>query len=99
MLGLRVLFLVLHAPSDDDDQTLQQFWRATTAALPIVYQSWDMVVLTDSNSRVGSVPSDAVGDHHSDTENVKGEFFHDWLLHLSLYTCPKPSQVVIPAQV
>ena len=76
---LRVIFVVLHAPTEADDSVLQKFWSATSAAIPKQYRSWRLFVLADANSRVGSVCSNAVGDWHAETENLKGQYFHQWL--------------------
>eukprot|EP00435_Cladocopium_sp_Y103_P059504 s286_g21.t1 len=82
--GFKALLLVLHAPCVDDDITLEAFWRATTASIPSAYRSWRLLVLADSNSRLGSVQSDAVGPHQAEEENLKGSLFHQWLLGHSL---------------
>ena len=83
--GLRLVFLVLHAPVEADDATLGAFWRATTAAIPQKYRTWRLFVLADANSRLGSVCSDAVGGWQQADENIKGHHFHQWLLEHSLF--------------
>ena len=83
--GLRLLFLVVHAPCEESEDELQRFWDATTNAIPALYRSWTMVVMMDANSRVGSLSSAAIGPHQADEENIKGSFLHHWLLHHGLY--------------
>eukprot|EP00435_Cladocopium_sp_Y103_P029154 s3346_g7.t1 len=82
--GLRLLLLVLHAPPSEDETVLTKFWQATSMAIPSRYRSWPLFVLADANARLGSVPSAAVGDHHAAEENLKGEYFHRWLLENNL---------------
>ena len=83
--NLRLVFLVLHAPVEADDDTLRAFWKATTAAIPQKYRTWRLFVMADANSRLGSVCSDAVGDWQQVEENMKGHHFHQWLLEHSLF--------------
>eukprot|EP00435_Cladocopium_sp_Y103_P046616 s432_g13.t1 len=83
--GLRLLLLVLHAPDVEDELALQAFWNATTAAIPSRYRSWTLLVMADANSRLGEVVSDAVDSFQADPENVKGAYFHRWMLDHALY--------------
>ena len=83
--GCKIIFVVVHAPTDDDEEVLQAFWEATTDAIPVAYRHWKTIVLADANSRIGSVISSAVGSHHADEENVKGACFHGWLLNHNLF--------------
>ena len=83
--GCRILFVVAHAPTDEDEEILQAFWDATTDAIPVAYRQWKTIVLADANSRLGSVTSPAVGPHHADEENGKGACFHSWLLNHNLF--------------
>lgn len=83
--GLRLIFLVLHAPAEDNETTLASFWKHTTAAIPQKYLAWKIFVLADANSRLGSVCSDAVGDYQAVEENDKGNHFHQWLIERHLF--------------
>eukprot|EP00435_Cladocopium_sp_Y103_P069135 s738_g32.t1 len=83
--GLRMIFVVVHAPVVDEEEVLRKFWQATSHAIPAKYASWSLFLLADANSRLGSTLSQAVGAHHATDENVKGQCFHEWLLHHSLY--------------
>eukprot|EP00435_Cladocopium_sp_Y103_P009387 s2455_g2.t1 len=83
--GIRLIIMVLHAPSDDDEEVLQSFWDATSKALPSSYHTWATLVLVDANSRVGTVTSTAIQAHQADDENLKGAMFHAWLLHHDLF--------------
>eukprot|EP00435_Cladocopium_sp_Y103_P050001 s2481_g15.t1 len=82
--SVRMLIYVLHAPTDEDDLTLQAFWDAATNAIPAAYRTWNLIALADANSRVGSVVSSAIQDLHPDEENPKGAWFHSWLLRHQL---------------
>eukprot|EP00435_Cladocopium_sp_Y103_P018762 s1636_g4.t1 len=83
--SVRLLILVVHAPTDEDETILQTFWDATTAAIPTQYRTWNLIVLADANSRLGSIASSAVEALHSDEENLKGAWFHSWLLQHQLF--------------
>lgn len=83
--SIHIIFVVAHAPDDDDDDALQSFWDATTAAIPPAYRNWTTVALMDTNSRVGGIQSDAIGPHQADPENNKGTFLHSWLTQHDLF--------------
>ena len=83
--GCRLLFAVPHAPSDDNEESLQSFWAATTKAIPEAYRHWKIIVLTDANSRIGSHTSAAIGPHQAENENIKGNCFHGWLQEHGLF--------------
>ena len=82
---LCLLFVVLHAPCDDDDKVLRAWWQQTSSLIPSSYASWSWCVLIDANSRVGTIPSQAIGPEGAETENMRGSFFHDWLLQHNLW--------------
>ena len=77
---LSVLLMVLHAPCCDDEAEFQRWWSATSALIPCRYRSWTWIVLCDSNGRLGSVTSRAVGDFGAEPETLRGAVFHDWLV-------------------
>ena len=83
--GLRLIFLVLHAPVEDNDTTLTNFWKTTSSTIPQQYREWKTFVLIDANSRLGSVCSEAVGDYQATVENDKGSHFHQWLIERQLF--------------
>ena len=49
--GCRLIFVVVHAPNEEDESVLETFWEATTNAIPSTYRRWPTVVLADANSR------------------------------------------------
>ena len=81
---LAMLFIVLHAPCCDDEQEIQQWWSATSALFPGQYRAWTCAILCDSNGRLGSITSKAVGSFGAETETIRGAAFHDWLVTHSL---------------
>ena len=42
--GCRLLFVVVHAASNDKEDELELFWDATTAAVPTAYRRWNTIV-------------------------------------------------------
>ena len=78
--GLRLLCVVLHAPSSTDSEVLHEWWQHTSQVIPPAYRQWRTIYLIDSNSHVGSAPSPAIGDFGAAEENLPGEHFHRWLI-------------------
>ena len=77
---LSVLLIVLHAPCCDDESEIHRWWSATSSFIPGKFRSWTWIVLCDSNGRLGSVTSRAVGDFGAEAETSRGAIFHDWLI-------------------
>ena len=82
---LCLLLLVLHAPCDDDESVLHAWWKQTSSLIPSSFASWSWLVMTDANSRVGTVRSQAVGPEGAEHENLRGSLFHEWLLQHNLW--------------
>ena len=78
--------LVAHAPSDpkDSSSVVKDFWYQRQLEIDRLQASTPLIVLTDANSRLGSLVSPAVGGHDAETETVAGSLFHDFLLHNQL---------------
>ena len=82
---LSLFFVILHAPCNDDEREIAQWWNHTSALIPAGYKSWTWVVLCDANGRIGSIPSRAVGSFGAEDENMRGAVFHDWMAHHCLF--------------
>ena len=82
---LCLLLIVLHAPCDDDESVLRTWWKQTSSFIPSSFASWSWLVLTDANSRVGTVRSQAVGPEGAELENLRGSLFHEWLQQHNLW--------------
>lgn len=82
---LRLIFLVLHAPCNDNAQDIQNWWNRTSQLLPSGLSSWDWVVLCDANSRVGSITSASVGSFGAEVESMRGGLFHEWLIQHNVF--------------
>lgn len=82
---LCLLFLVLHAPCDDAESVLSDWWKQTSSLIPSSFGSWTWCVLADANSRVVSISSKSVGNEGAEVENLRGSFFHEWLLRHNLW--------------
>ena len=83
--AVRLVLIVLHAPSSQDPHALEAWWNATANAIPGSLRSWQWIVLADANSRVGSITSEAVGTAGAQEENEAGSSFHAWLLRHGLH--------------
>ena len=82
--GLRLLFLVGHAPNCPTFDEATQFWSKLGKAIPSSMRSWSLIVLVDANARVGSLPSNVLGPAGAEEENIAGECFHQWLFDNNL---------------
>ncbi len=69
---LHIGLVVLHAPSSDATETLEQWCIKPLQSIPIF-------ALMDANSRVGSRTSQCIGDHNAADENAGGQAMHQWL--------------------
>ena len=83
--GIRLLCVVLHAPTTTDYTSLHEWWQQTSQSIPKAYKSWKTLFFIDSNSHVGSAQSPAIGDFGASLENISGECFHQWLLHIEAW--------------
>ncbi|CAE7293014.1 CFDP2 [Symbiodinium sp. CCMP2592] len=84
---LRLGVIVVHAPSDPQDEqgVLHAFWAARTLELDRLPKGMPVLVLADANSRLGSLESEAVGSHHAETETPAAAHFHSFLLRNGLW--------------
>ncbi|CAE7337947.1 CFDP2 [Symbiodinium sp. CCMP2592] len=84
---LRLGVLVVHAPSDPQDEhgILHAFWAARTQDLGRLPKDVPILLLADANSRLGSLESEAVGSHHAETETPAAAHFHSFLLRNGLW--------------
>eukprot|EP00435_Cladocopium_sp_Y103_P033831 s1824_g8.t1 len=82
--GLRLLFVILHAPCVEDEAHMRDWWARTTSLIPSGLASWTWITLCDSNGHLGSVTSNMVGDHGAEQESMRGSVFHEWLLQHGL---------------
>ena len=77
--------LVAHAPYDTPHACpAEPFWEAMNSLLNRAKAAGPVVVLTDSNGRVGSITTEAIGDLCADLETPAGAAFHTFLLRHSL---------------
>lgn len=83
--SLKLLLIVLHAPSEDDFEVVRQWWTTTSSLIPSGMASWTWFVMCDANSRVGSIQSKAIGSFGATTENERGAIFHEWLCSHGLW--------------
>ncbi|CAE7233843.1 unnamed protein product [Symbiodinium necroappetens] len=79
--------LVAHGPSgaNTDVQAIAAFWARCRQDVAKRPRGSEVVVLTDANAWLGSVPSPSVSDHDSEPENVAGEVFHQFLAEMDLW--------------
>ena len=84
---LRPHIQVVHAPSVPTSgiAAAKAFWSDRASELARRPGGADFVLLSDANSRLGSVVSSHVGDHHVDTENEAGTLFHEFLSQISAF--------------
>ena len=76
---IRLIVVVCHAPASSTFEEAESYWKATSQAIPLKYQTWPTVYLCDANARIGEVHSPSVGGHGAETESPAGTAFHHWL--------------------
>jgi len=82
--GLHVGVAVLHAPSADGQEDLQEWWQSVDRLLAPL-KHLPIFALMDANSRVGSIVSRHIGSHAAVEENDSGDLLHQWLARHSLW--------------
>ena len=87
MKCLAVDILVTHAPHHGKPPAeIQAFWEGKNKILSHrKNNSVPLVVLADTNARIGSVVSDSVGPYSPDPQDDLGECFHTFLLQNQLF--------------
>ena len=83
--NLRLLLIVAHAPSQGITETPEDFWAEIDREIPVRCREWTTIAMLDSNARVGSLCTSAVGPHQMEEQNESGAAFHSWLLHNNLF--------------
>lgn len=91
---LHVGVAVLHAPSADGQEDLQEWWQSVDRLLAPL-KHLPIFALMDANSRVGSIVSRHIGSHAAVEENDSGDLLHQWLARHSLYGFPRLSATFI----
>ncbi|CAE7942908.1 unnamed protein product, partial [Symbiodinium necroappetens] len=79
--------LVAHGPSgaNTDVHAIAAFWARCRQDVAKRPRGSEVVVLTDANAWLGSVPSPSVSDYDSEPENIAGEIFHQFLAEMDLW--------------
>ena len=77
--AIKLIVIVLHAPSGTEELALTRWWTATSNSVPSACRSWPWIVLADANARVGQFPSHLVGTAGAQEDNVAGTVFQEWL--------------------
>ncbi|CAE7432948.1 unnamed protein product [Symbiodinium sp. CCMP2456] len=79
---MKLFIVVAHAPSLAKHcvEEVRLFWRTLSDALHKRPAGTDYLVLLDANSRLGEVPTDAVGSCGAEPENTAGTLFHGFVL-------------------
>ena len=79
--------LVAHAPSGPlaVKGASDRFWQECAAALQGRPRDSELVVLTDANAHLGSLPSGSVGSLDAEEENIPGECFHCFVSEWNLW--------------
>ncbi|CAE7878516.1 PETs, partial [Symbiodinium microadriaticum] len=78
---LRLFVMVAHGPSPANHtiEEVAAFWKARAQDLATRPQGMEYLILTDANSKVGSVQSSVVGPCNAEPESDAGTIFHTFL--------------------
>ena len=84
---LQATVVVAHAPSEPPAQpgTADRFWRQCSSVLQRRPKNSDVILLTDANARLGSLPSASVGDHCPEEETASGRALHTFVVDHHLW--------------
>lgn len=83
---LKCIIIAAHAPHTGTEESLiSDWWTDLAAAIPPKYQQWDRLLLSDANARVGSEPTEHVGDHQAEPFDPKAEGFLSFLSQQGLW--------------
>ena len=84
--GLHVRILVLHAPHHKaTDADFAAWWDSMTQLADNKAPELPLIVLADTNGRLGSITSEAISNHGAETENHVGSSVHWFALRHSLW--------------
>ena len=84
---LRLRILTLHAPHQTaTDVHLDSWWAFIQQQVSRTSSDAPLVVLADTNSRLGSIVSEAVGSHQAEEESSTGHSLHSFLLDNALWS-------------
>ena len=83
---LSLVVVVAHAPINGDADAAQYFadLAVQTRMLRSKFPDAFLAVLADFNARIGSVPSDGIGEHGAEQENLNGEHLRAFLIEHNL---------------
>ena len=83
---LHLRILVLHAPHQtSQDIDYQTWWNNVSRIVHKTATGVPLVVLADTNSQIGNIPSDSISTHHASTESPTGHSFHAFLMEHGLW--------------
>ncbi|CAE7351216.1 unnamed protein product [Symbiodinium microadriaticum] len=79
--ALRAFVMVCHSPNAYSAPIADctAFWNSRAQELTRRPAGFDYIILADANARVGSLPTEHVGDCCQEAENPPGEVFHEFL--------------------
>ena len=82
---LRAIIVVLHSPhSGHPEETIVNFWKDLHKPLQ-KWKNWPMVLLGDTNSRMGQNCNDLVGNYGAETSTKSSECFFEFLCDFRLW--------------
>ena len=79
--GLKALLINGHLPHTGHEQVeVQQWWNKLETKFPRHLRDQDCIFALDSNARIGSLTSNAIGSHGADEQTYGGALLHQWLI-------------------
>eukprot|EP00438_Fugacium_kawagutii_P036001 Skav228967 [mRNA] locus=scaffold671:117523:123045:- [translate_table: standard] len=83
---LKCICINAHAPhTGHPESTIRTFWDHVLQAIPPRYRDWPTVLLTDANARIGSHPTETIGDWQKEAQCEKSESFVDFVSACGLW--------------
>ena len=83
---LNVRLLVIHAPHEHaTDVAFESWWNWLSTLVTTIQPQMPLIIMGDTNGRLGSVRSDAVSDLGRENENAAGHCLHAFLLEHQMF--------------
>eukprot|EP00435_Cladocopium_sp_Y103_P031953 s3260_g8.t1 len=84
--ALKCICIVCHAPhTGTDSEVLEQWWFRLRTLIPVNYNTWPRLLLTDANATVGHTTDESIGDHQAGPLDEKSAFFEAFVRESGLW--------------
>eukprot|EP00435_Cladocopium_sp_Y103_P040768 s901_g11.t1 len=83
---IKCIVIAGHAPhTGSGEANILSWWADLSQAIPHAFRSWDIILLTDANARIGSEPCDSIGSHQAEGLDPRAEGFTNFIRQHNLW--------------